>query len=85
MNSGCHAPIYHDDVRTTPTDDRRVITAKEAERELGIKADRVRQWAHRRRLFAVSIGPDQQRWYKLTDVLKLAGLLSCPTDQPVSH
>ena len=53
-------------------DDRRIITATEAQRTLGIKASRVRQWAHRNRLFAVSIGPDGQRWYPLADVLELA-------------
>jgi hypothetical protein len=54
-------------------DDRRTITASEAQRTLGIKAARIRQWAHRSRLFAVSIGPDGQRWYLVADVLELAG------------
>jgi hypothetical protein len=53
-------------------DDRRTITASEAQRTLGIKASRIRQWAHRNRLFAVSIGPDRQRWYLVADVLELA-------------
>ena len=56
----------------TPPDDRRTITANEAQRQLGIPATRVRKWASRRRLFAVSIGPDRQRWYLLADVLQLA-------------
>jgi hypothetical protein len=56
----------------TPPLDRRVITATEAEQSLGIKASRVRKWASRRRLFAVSIAPDGSRWYKLSDVLELA-------------
>jgi len=55
----------------TPPDDRRTITAKEAEAELGIRASRVRKWASRRRLFAVSIGPDGSRWYRLDQVLEL--------------
>jgi hypothetical protein len=53
-------------------DDRRTITAPEAQRSLGIKASRVRQWAHRNRLLAVSIGRDGQHWYLLSDVLELA-------------
>lgn len=53
-------------------EDRRTITAKEAEHTLGIPASRVRKWASRQRLFAVSIGRDQQRWYLLSDVLELA-------------
>ena len=53
-------------------DERRVITAKEAETELGIPAATVRSWAHRRRLFPVSIGPDAERWYLLAELLKLA-------------
>lgn len=55
-----------------PPDERRVITAAEAERMLGIQAARIRQWAHRQKLYAVSIGADGQRWYKLADVLTLA-------------
>lgn len=55
-----------------PPDDRRVITATETERYLGIPASRVRKWASRRRIFAVSIGPGQRRWYLLRDVLELA-------------
>lgn len=58
--------------KVTPPDDRRTITATEAQISLGIRADRVRQWASRRRLYAVSIGPDRQRWYLLRDVLELA-------------
>ena len=54
-----------------PPDDRRTITAAEAERHLGIRADRIRKWASRRRLYAVSIGHDRQRWYRLDHVLEL--------------
>lgn len=56
----------------TPPDDRRTITAVEAQHTLGIKATRVRQWASRRLIFAVSIGPDGQRWYRLDQILQLA-------------
>lgn len=56
----------------TPPDDHRTITATEAQRYLGIKADRVRKWASRRHLYAVSIGPDGSRWYRLEDILRLA-------------
>lgn len=55
----------------TPPDDRRVITATEAHRELGIPAGTVRSWASRRLIFAVSIGRDGQRWYRLADILAL--------------
>jgi len=53
-------------------DERRVITAKEAEAELGIPSGTIRGWAAAGRLFARSIGPDRQRWYLLSDVLALA-------------
>jgi hypothetical protein len=53
-------------------DDRRVITAPEAERHLGIKAATVRKWASRRRIHVVSIGRDGTRWYRLDQVLELA-------------
>jgi len=56
----------------TPPDDRRTITATEAQQHLGIPATRIRKWASRQRLYAVSIGRDRQRWYLLADVLKLA-------------
>ena len=59
-------------IRMTPPDDRRTITATEAEQSLGIPASRVRKWASRRLLFAVSIGHDGQRWYRLDQVLELA-------------
>jgi hypothetical protein len=55
-----------------PPEDRRIITATEAEHALGIKAATVRKWASRRRLFAVSVGRDGQRWYRLDQVLELA-------------
>lgn len=55
----------------TPPTDRRVITATEAHRELGIPAATVRSWAHRKLIDAVSIGRDGQRWYRLADVLAL--------------
>lgn len=53
-------------------DDRRTITATEAQNCLGIPATRVRKWASRRRISAVSIGRDGQRWYRLDQVLELA-------------
>jgi predicted site-specific integrase-resolvase len=56
----------------TPPDDRRTITATEAQHTLGVKAATVRKWASRGRLHAVSIGPDGQRWYRLDQVLELA-------------
>lgn len=55
-----------------PPDDRRTITATEAQHHLGIPASRIRKWASRRKLSAVSIGPDGQRWYRLDQVLELA-------------
>lgn len=58
--------------RAIPPEDRRVITAAEAEQALGIKAATVRKWASRHRIFAVSIGDDGQRWYRLDQVLQLA-------------
>lgn len=54
-------------------DDRRTITAAEAQRTLGIPAATVRSWARRRQIFAVSIGRDGQKWYRLDQVLTLAG------------
>jgi len=55
----------------SPPDERRTITASEAQ-ALGIPAGTIRSWASRGELYAVSIGPDRQRWYRLADVLKLA-------------
>lgn len=55
-----------------PPPERRTITAVEAEQTLGIPASRVRKWASRQRIFAVSIGRDGQRWYRLDQVLELA-------------
>lgn len=55
-----------------PPEDRRTITAKEAEAELGIPAGTIRGWASAGKLYAVSIGPDRQRWYLLAEVLILA-------------
>lgn len=56
---------------TPPPDDRRTITAAEAQRSLGIPAGTIRSWASRQRIFAVSIGPDGQRWYRLDQVVAL--------------
>jgi hypothetical protein len=53
-------------------DERRVITAREAQDELGVPASSIRAWASQGRLHAVSIGPDRQRWYLLSDVVELA-------------
>ena len=53
-------------------DQRRVITAKEAQAQLGIPAGSIRGWASAGRLLARSIGPDRQRWYLIADVLELA-------------
>lgn len=51
---------------------RRVITAREAQEELGIPASTIRAWASQQRLFAVSIARNGVRWYRLADVLALA-------------
>lgn len=60
---------------TTPIpDDRRVITAKEAETYLGIPASSIRAWASTQHLYPVSIGPRGERWYPLSEVLALAAL-----------
>lgn len=56
----------------TPPDDRRTITANEAQQNLGIPASTIRSWARRNEIAAVSIGHDGQRWYLLAQVLKLA-------------
>ena len=53
-------------------DDRRTITATEAHHLLGIPTGTIRAWASTRKLVAVSIGPDQQRWYLLREVLDAA-------------
>lgn len=58
--------------RLAGVDHRRTITAKEAAAELGIPTGTIRGWASAGRLFAVSIGPDGQRWYLLSAVLELA-------------
>lgn len=50
-----------------------MITAKEAEDNLGIPAGTIRGWATAGKLLARSIGPDRQRWYLLSDVIELAG------------
>jgi hypothetical protein len=68
-------------VRTTVTstelqDARRVITAKEAEDNLGIPAGTIRGWAATGKLLARSIGRNRQRWYLLSEVLELAGQTS---------
>ena len=55
----------------TPPPERRTVTATEAEQCIGVKAATVRKWASRRRLFAVSIDRDGQRWYRLDQVLEL--------------
>lgn len=52
--------------------ERRVITATEAQTYLGIPAATVRQWAHRGRIHAVAIARRGQRWYRLADILDLA-------------
>jgi len=57
--------------RSRPPDDRRHITAREAEEQLGIPSGTVRAWASQRKLFAVSIARDGSRWYLLAEVLKL--------------
>jgi DNA-binding transcriptional MerR regulator len=57
----------------TPPDDRRTITATEAARTLGIPSGTVRSWASRQLIFAVAIGRDGQKWYRLDQVLALAG------------
>jgi DNA-binding transcriptional MerR regulator len=52
--------------------ERRIITASEAERYLGIPAVTVRSWAHRGQIHAVAIARRGQRWYRLADILILA-------------
>ena len=52
--------------------DRRVVTPREAEEQLGIPASSIRAWASQKRLFAVSIDRNRSRWYRLADVLALA-------------
>ena len=62
--------------------ERRVITAPEAQRELGVPAATVRSWAHRGKLYAVGIGESRERWYKLSDVLALCQPPSAATTSP---
>lgn len=52
--------------------ERRVITAAEAEQYLGIPAATVRKWASRGRVHSVGIAHRGQRWYRLRDILDLA-------------
>lgn len=52
--------------------ERRIITAAEAQRYLGIPAATVRSWAHRGQLHAVAIASQGRRWYRLADILDLA-------------
>jgi hypothetical protein len=51
--------------------ERRVITAKEAQANLGIPASSIRAWAAQGKLYAVSIDSNRERWYRLRDVLDL--------------
>lgn len=53
-------------------DERRHITAREAEMCLGIRAGTVRQWARREKLFPCSTDKHKEQWYLLKDVLDLA-------------
>lgn len=53
--------------------ERRVITASEAQTYLGIPASTVRSWARRGHIHAVSIASRARRWYLLSEVLDLAG------------
>lgn len=53
--------------------ERRVITASEAQAYLGIPASTVRSWARRGQLHPVSIAHRARRWYLLSQVLDLAG------------
>jgi predicted site-specific integrase-resolvase len=57
-------------VRTIPNE-RRSITATEAQQHLGIPTGTTRAWAAAGKLHAVSIGKDRQRWYLLSEILKL--------------
>ncbi len=50
-------------------DERRVITASEAERYLGIPAETVRSWARRGHIHPVGIAGRGRRWYRLADIL----------------
>lgn len=52
-------------------DERRVITAREAFACLRIPAATIRSWVRRGKLYAVSIGPRREHWFKLADVLDL--------------
>ncbi|HMB78075.1 MAG TPA: helix-turn-helix domain-containing protein [Kiloniellaceae bacterium] len=53
------------------SDERRTITAPEAQAALGIPASTIRSWAHRGLLYAVGIGRRGVRLYRLLDVLTL--------------
>jgi hypothetical protein len=52
-------------------DERRVITAREAQQCLGIPASTIRSWVRRGKLYACSIGPRREHWFRLVDMLTL--------------
>lgn len=52
-------------------DERRTITAREAFASLGIPAATIRSWVRRGKLYACSIGPRREHWFRLLDVLTL--------------
>jgi hypothetical protein len=56
-----------------PPDDRRRITAREAETELGVPASTIRAWASasKQRLYAIGIDLKGRKLYRLSDVLTL--------------
>jgi len=53
--------------------DRRRITARQAETQLGVPASTIRAWASKskQRLYAVGIDPWGRKLYRLSDVLAL--------------
>lgn len=53
------------------SDERRTMTAPEAERELGVPASSIRGWASLQKLFAVGIDQRGRKLYRVSDVLAL--------------
>ncbi|HXR41469.1 MAG TPA: hypothetical protein VN738_03615 [Acidothermaceae bacterium] len=56
----------------------RLISAAEAEHQLGVPARRVRVWAYRRKLFATGLDASNRPLYKEADIRALMGSADTP-------
>ena len=77
---------------TQPNDEKRVITAKESEAQLGLPASSVRAWASQGRIYPCGEDHEGRKWYQLKDVLELREETSrrapherSPRSAPTSH